>query len=128
MLNKGDQVEAVVRDVDAENQRISLSIKELLPDEWERFANHHSLGETMEGDVSSIAEFSIFVRLEHDIEGLHRLFSGKFLSEGIREILGEKVRKTKSTTSLSKSDFSEYIMNIEAETGIKAPDTKNYFD
>lgn len=65
---------------------------------------------------------------EHDIEGLHRLFSGKFLSEGIREILGEKVRKTKSTTSLSKSDFSEYIMNIEAETGIKAPDTKNYFD
>ena len=65
---------------------------------------------------------------EHDLDGLHKLFSGKFLSEGIKEIFNQKVRIVKSTTSLSKNDFSEYIMNIEAETGIKAPPTKNYFD
>lgn len=65
---------------------------------------------------------------EHDLEALHKLFSGKFLSEGIKEVLGQKMRITKSTTSLSKADFSEYIMNIEAETGIEAPPTANYFD
>lgn len=65
---------------------------------------------------------------ERDIDGLHRLFSGKFLTEGIKEILGQKVRVTKSTASLSKSDFSEYIMAIEGETGISAPPTENYYD
>lgn len=65
---------------------------------------------------------------EHDLEALHKLFSGKFLSDGIKEVLGQKVRMTRSSTSLSKSDFSEFIMNIEAETGIQAPPTENYFD
>lgn len=65
---------------------------------------------------------------EHDLEALHKLFAGKFLSDGIKEVLGQKVRMTRSTTSLSKSDFSEYIMNIEAETGVEAPPTENYFD
>lgn len=64
---------------------------------------------------------------ERDIDRLHKLFSGKFLTTGIVEVLGEKVRMTKSTTSLSKNDFSEYIMAIEAETGIEAPPTENYY-
>lgn len=64
---------------------------------------------------------------ERDLDRLHKLFSGKFLTTGIVEVLGEKVRMTKSTTSLSKNDFSEYIMAIEAETGIEAPPTENYY-
>lgn len=63
---------------------------------------------------------------EHDIDALHELFKGKFLSEGIVEVLGQKVRKKKSTTDLGRAEFSEYIMNIEAETGIAAPPTENY--
>jgi hypothetical protein len=65
---------------------------------------------------------------EHDLEALHKYFSGKFLTLEIKIVFGEKVRKTKSTTSLSKNDFSEYIMNIESDTGIEAPPTENYFD
>jgi hypothetical protein len=65
---------------------------------------------------------------EQNIEALHKLFSGMFLSEGITEVLGQRVRMTKSTTALSKADFGEYIMAIEAETGIEAPPTANYFD
>jgi len=70
VLKKGDTVEAVITNIDAENQRISLSMKELMPDEWERFANNHSLGETMEGEVTSMADFGVFIRLEDSIEGL----------------------------------------------------------
>ena len=65
---------------------------------------------------------------EHDIEALHLFFTGKFLTTELKEVFGQKVRVKKSTTSLSKSDFSEYVMNIEAETGIKAPPTENYYD
>jgi len=63
---------------------------------------------------------------EDDIDGLHELFKGKFLTKGIREILGEKVRKKGSTTELSVSDFCEYILAIEELTKVKAPPTESY--
>lgn len=63
---------------------------------------------------------------ERDLERLHTLFKGKFLTTGIVYVLGERVRITKSTASLSKNDFSEYIMAIEAETGVQAPPTQDY--
>lgn len=65
---------------------------------------------------------------ERNIEALHNLFSGMFLTEGIYNVLGKSVRLKKSTTELNKSQFSQYIMDIEAETGIEAPPTENYFD
>lgn len=58
---------------------------------------------------------------ENNLESLHTLFKGLFLTTGIVDVLGKKVRLTKSTTDLSKNDFTEYIMKIEAETGVQAP-------
>lgn len=63
---------------------------------------------------------------EGDLDRLHELFKGKFLTQGVVEVLGEKVRMKKSTTDLSVSEFSEYIMNIEALTEVEAPPTENY--
>lgn len=63
---------------------------------------------------------------ERDLDRLHTLFKGKFLTTGIYEVLGEKVRITKSTSSLSTADFSMYIMDIEAETNVTAPPTESY--
>lgn len=63
---------------------------------------------------------------ERDLDRLHRLFTGMFLTTSIELVLGKQVRMTKSTTALSKNDFSEYIMAIEAETGVQAPPTQEY--
>lgn len=63
---------------------------------------------------------------EANLDRLHELFKGKFLTQGVVEVLGEKVRLKKSTTELSISEFCQYIMDIEAETGIEAPPTENY--
>lgn len=63
---------------------------------------------------------------ERDLDALHELFKGKFLAEGIVEVLGEKVRKKKSTTDLSVGEFCQYIMDIEALTSIQAPPTENW--
>lgn len=57
---------------------------------------------------------------------LHSLFKGKFLSSGIVEMFNEKVRKTKSTTDLNKSEFVEYIMQIAEFTDVPSPDTTPY--
>ena len=63
---------------------------------------------------------------ENDLERLHELFKGLFLTKTIAEVLGKKVRITKSTTELSVSEFMEYITNIEEFTGITSPPTENY--
>ena len=63
---------------------------------------------------------------EQNLDRLHELFKGLFLSEGIVDVLGKKVRMKKSTTELGKAEFSNYIMAIENETGIQAPPTENF--
>lgn len=65
---------------------------------------------------------------EADLDKLHRLFRGKFLSEGIVEVLGEKVRVTKSTTELSKGEFHDYIVAIQNLTGIEIPPTDSWYE
>lgn len=63
---------------------------------------------------------------EKDLDRLHELFKGKFLTEGIVEVLGEKVRMKKSTTELGVGEFCQFIMDIETLTGVEAPPTENY--
>jgi len=70
VLKKGDSVQARVINVDAENQRLSLSIKEFLPNEWDTFAKAHNLGDELTGTVSKITDFGLFVKLAEGVEGL----------------------------------------------------------
>lgn len=63
---------------------------------------------------------------EKDLDRLHELFKGKFLSEGVVEVLGEKVRMKRSTTELGKGEFSQFISDIETLTGIKSPPAESY--
>jgi len=63
---------------------------------------------------------------EPDLDKLHELFKGKFLTKGVVEVLGEKVRLKKSTTELGVGDFCQYVMDIETLTGVIAPPTENY--
>ena len=57
-----------------------------------------------------------------DIEALHELFKKKFLPKRFVTVMGEEVEVQKSTKKLRKAEFAEFIMAIEAETQIPAPD------
>jgi small subunit ribosomal protein S1 len=70
VLKKGDTVTARVSSVDPENQRLSLSVKEFLPNEWDEYAKNHQVGEEVIGSVSKITDFGMFVRLADGVEGL----------------------------------------------------------
>jgi len=70
VLKKGDTVQARVINVDGENQRLSLSVREFLPNEWDNFARAHNMGDEVVGTVSKITDFGLFIRLADGVEGL----------------------------------------------------------
>ncbi|MBL8148735.1 MAG: 30S ribosomal protein S1 [Blastocatellia bacterium] len=70
VLKKGQTVEAVVTTIDPANKRISLSIKDLEPNAWDKFFQTHKPGDTVTGRIARFANFGAFVELEGGIEGL----------------------------------------------------------
>lgn len=70
ILSEGDMVEAIVLNIDSEQQRVSLGLKQLLPNPWEDLAVRHPVGSRVRGKVRSITEFGIFVGVEDGIDGL----------------------------------------------------------
>src|SRR5919205_447045 len=70
VLKKGDTVEAMVLNIDAENQRLSLGLKQLQTDVWDEFFSQHHVGDVVEGKVVRLTNFGAFVELAEGIEGL----------------------------------------------------------
>ena len=69
-LKKNQEVEAVITAIDTENRRLSLSIKDLEPNAWDRFFDEKKLGDVVSGKISRFANFGAFVEIEDGIEGL----------------------------------------------------------
>ncbi|MEO8503702.1 MAG: 30S ribosomal protein S1 [Acidobacteriota bacterium] len=70
VLKKGDLVHARITNIDADNQRVSLSIKEFLPNEWENFVANHHVGDTIDGRVVNVTDFGLFIDVYEGLEGL----------------------------------------------------------
>ncbi len=70
VLKKGDMVEAVILKIDSENQRLSLGIKQLLPNVWTEFYSHHRVGELLMGKIVRLTDFGAFVEIFDGVEGL----------------------------------------------------------
>lgn len=70
VLQKGDTVRARIAHIDVENQRVSLSIKEFLPNEWDDFLEEFRVGDTVTGRVVNVADFGLFVDVYKGLEGL----------------------------------------------------------
>jgi len=69
-LQKGQEVEAVVLDVNPKEQRISLGLKQAQTDPWSEIATKYAVGSVVKGKVSKIASFGAFVELEDGVDGL----------------------------------------------------------
>jgi small subunit ribosomal protein S1 len=70
VLKKGQMVQAVILAIDAKAHRLSLGIKQLQPDAWERFFQTHRTGDMVRGRVSRLAGFGSFIELAEGVEGL----------------------------------------------------------
>ena len=70
LFKKGQEVEAVVLNIDAEKERFSLGIKQLMPDPWKRIPDKYYTGLVVEGRISKVTDFGAFLELEDGVEGL----------------------------------------------------------
>ncbi len=70
ILKKGETVKARITNIDVDNQRVSLSIKEFMPNEWEDFVDSHAVGGEVEGRVVNVTDFGLFIDIYNGLEGL----------------------------------------------------------
>jgi small subunit ribosomal protein S1 len=92
--NKGDVVEGVVLNIDRENEKFSLGIKQLSPNPWEDLLKTYAVGTEITGEVTNVTDFGAFVRLQDGIEGL--VYSSELSTERVENPadvvkVGEKV-------------------------------------
>ena len=73
VVSVGDEVDVMVLEIDIEKRRISLGMKQCVENPWLVFSDNHSLGDKVEGEVSSLTDFGMFVGLEGGIDGLIHL-------------------------------------------------------
>src|SRR5204863_3935374 len=73
IVSTSQEVEVMVLDVDPQKRRISLGLKQVMPNPWEAFTEEHPVGSTVEGEIRNITEFGLFVGLPGDIDGMVHL-------------------------------------------------------
>lgn len=70
MLKKGDEIDAIVLDVDVDQQRISLGMRQLTEDPWSEIDRYFKIGDVVKGKVTKITSYGAFIQLDQDIDGL----------------------------------------------------------
>jgi small subunit ribosomal protein S1 len=82
-FKKGDEVAAVVLKIDKENEKFSLGIKQLQTNPWDEILTRYPVGSEASGEVTSVADFGAFVKLEEGIEGL--IYSSELAVERVEK-------------------------------------------
>jgi small subunit ribosomal protein S1 len=102
ILKKGDEVEAIVLEVDRPNQRIALGMKQLGEDPWANIDKFYKVGDVVEGKVTKLASFGAFVGLQHEIDGLVH----------ISQVSEERVDKIKNVLKVGQ-DVTARVIKID---------------
>jgi len=99
VLKKGDELEAVVLEVDKANQRIAVGLKQLTQDPWENIDQLYKVGDLVTGQVTKLASFGAFIGLQHEIDGLVH----------ISQISEERVDKIKNVLKVGQEVTARVI-------------------
>jgi len=107
-LQKGQEVEAVVLDVNPKEQRISLGLKQAQTDPWTEIATKYPVGMVVKGKVSKVASFGAFVELEDGVDGLVH----------ISQISDQRVEKVKDALDVGQEVEARVVKVDRAERRI----------
>jgi small subunit ribosomal protein S1 len=121
----GDEVEVMVLDIDEDRRRVSLGIKQCMPNPWNEFAARYNRGDRVKGQIKSITDFGIFVGPEGDIDGLVHLSDiswdlpgeeavrnyrkGEEVEAVVLSIDAERERISLGMKQLDRDPFSSYL-------------------
>jgi len=102
LYKKGQEVEAIVLNIDRRNERFSLGIKQLTPDPWKEVGRRYRKGDMVAGKVTNVTDFGAFVELEEGIEGLIH----------VSEISREKIEKPSDVLKVGDS-VNAMILHVD---------------
>jgi small subunit ribosomal protein S1 len=108
VLKKGDEVEAVVLEIDKTNQRIAVGIKQLGTDPWSNIDQFYKVGDLVTGQVTKLASFGAFIGLQHEIDGLVH----------ISQVSEERIEKIKNVLKVGQEVTARVIKIDKADRRI----------
>jgi len=117
-FKKGDQVRAVVLNIEKENERFSLGIKQIEPDPWELVPAKYPVGARVTGTVTNITDFGLFIELEEGIEGLvHVSEVGRHKGKSLRELysLGDVISAKVINASVAERKIGLSIRRMKKD-------------
>jgi small subunit ribosomal protein S1 len=117
LVNVGDEVNVVVLEVDSENRRISLGMKQLMANPWVELKEGYAPGTIIEGEVKSVTDFGVFVGIEEGIDGLVHIsdFSWTKRVNHPSEMFtkGQKIRAVVLGVDIDNERFSLGLKQLE---------------
>src|SRR5579863_758220 len=119
IVSTSQEVEVQVLDVDPQKRRISLGLKQCMPNPWEAFLDKYPAGTELEGEVKNITEFGLFVGLPGDIDGMVHLSDLDWKVPGEEVVQnykkGEKVKVKVLDVDVEKERISLGIKQLESD-------------
>ncbi|MBX3517649.1 MAG: 30S ribosomal protein S1 [Rhodospirillales bacterium] len=119
IVSTSQEVEVVVLDVDRDKRRISLGLKQSLPNPWEEFQDQHPIGSVVEGEVKNITEFGLFIGLTGEIDGMVHLSDLSWTQAGeaaIQEVKrGDLVRAKVLDVDVDKERISLGVKQLASD-------------
>ena len=109
VVKVGDEVEVMVLDIDKSKRRISLGLKQCMPNPWEEFSNNHSVGDKVKGSIKTITDFGVFIGLDGGIDGLVHATDLSWVESGEKLIRNMKKNEELEAVVLSCDPARERI-------------------
>jgi small subunit ribosomal protein S1 len=119
VVQAGDEVEVMILEIDEERRRISLGMKQCMPNPWEDFAREYKKGDRVKGQIKSITDFGVFVGLPGGIDGLVHLSDLAWSEAGEEAVKkfkkGEEVEAVVLSIDVERERISLGIKQLEGD-------------
>ncbi|HTP96237.1 MAG TPA: 30S ribosomal protein S1 [Burkholderiales bacterium] len=119
VVQLGDEVEVMVLEIDEERRRISLGMKQCMPNPWEEFAMNYKKGDRVKGNIKSITDFGVFIGLPGGIDGLVHLSDLSWSTPGEEAVRnykkGDEVEAMVLSIDVERERISLGIKQVEGD-------------
>jgi small subunit ribosomal protein S1 len=119
VVQVGDEVEVMILEIDEDRRRISLGMKQCMPNPWEEFNVNHKKGERVRGQIKSITDFGIFIGLPGNIDGLVHLSDLSWSTAGEEAVRnykkGDEVEAVVLSIDVERERISLGIKQLEGD-------------
>jgi small subunit ribosomal protein S1 len=119
VVSLGDEVEVMILEIDEDRRRISLGMKQCMPNPWEEFAMNHKKGDKVKGVIKSITDFGVFIGLPGNIDGLVHLSDLSWNATGEEAVKalkkGDEVETVVLSIDVERERISLGIKQLEGD-------------